>query len=229
MTDDVTDDDSTKGPLEQAIDMLVYAPIGLFFSGPSLLPQLVEEGRNQAKAGRMFGEFAVRQGRAELERRLAAFEEKAGETLRILGVRGDDDIARPPGPTGTGTSSATVAGSSAAGSSVTAAGSTAAGSSASGGVGVGPNGASARSAATASSIEGTAPTSVGGNGLVTPIPTPSPTVEDLAITGYDSLSASQVVTRLDGLGTDELEAVRAYEIAHRGRKTILNKVAQLQT
>jgi len=217
MTDDVTDDDSTKGPLEQAIDMLVYAPIGLFFSGPSLLPQLVEEGRNQAKAGRMFGEFAVRQGRAELERRLAAFEEKAGETLRILGVRGDDDIAPPPGPTGTGTSSATAAGS------------TAAGSSASGGVGVGPNGASARSAATASSIEGTAPTSVGGNGLVTPIPTPSPTVEDLAITGYDSLSASQVVTRLDGLGTDELEAVRAYEIAHRGRKTILNKVAQLQT
>jgi hypothetical protein len=217
MTDDVTDDDSTKGPLEQAIDMLVYAPIGLFFSGPSLVPQLVEEGRNQAKAGRMFGEFAVRQGRAELERRLAAFEEKAGETLRILGVRGDDDIAPPPGPTGTGTSSATAAGS------------TAAGSSASGGVGVGPNGATARSAATASSIEGTAPTSVGGNGLVTPIPTPSPTVEDLAITGYDSLSASQVVTRLDGLGTDELEAVRAYEIAHRGRKTILNKVAQLQT
>ena len=217
MTDDVTDDDSTKGPLEQAIDMLVYAPIGLFFSGPSLVPQLVEEGRNQAKAGRMFGEFAVRQGRAELERRLAAFEEKAGETLRILGVRGDDDIAPPPGPTGTGTSSATAAGSSAAGSA------------ASGGVGVGPNGASARSAATASAIEGTAPTSVGGNGLVTPIPTPSPTVEDLAITGYDSLSASQVVTRLDGLGTDELEAVRAYEIAHRGRKTILNKVAQLQT
>ena len=216
MTDDVTDD-STKGPLEQAIDMLVYAPIGLFFSGPSLVPQLVEEGRNQAKAGRMFGEFAVRQGRAELERRLAAFEEKAGETLRILGVRGDDDIAPPPGPTRTGTSSATAAGS------------TAAGSSASGGVGVGPNGATARSAATASSIEGTAPTSVGGNGLVTPIPTPSPTVEDLAITGYDSLSASQVVTRLDGLGTDELEAVRAYEIAHRGRKTILNKVAQLQT
>jgi hypothetical protein len=230
MTDDVTDDDSTKGPLEQAIDMLVYAPIGLFFSGPSLLPQLAEEGRNQAKAGRMFGEFAVRQGRAELERRLAAFEEKAGETLRILGARGDDDIAPTPGPTGTGTSSsATAAGSSAAGSSVTAAGSPAARSSASGGVGARPNGASARSAATASSVEGTAPSSVGGNGAVTPIPTPSPTVEDLAITGYDSLSASQVVTRLEGLGTDELEAVRAYEIAHRGRKTILNKVAQLQT
>jgi hypothetical protein len=57
---------------------------------------------------------------------------------------------------------------------------------------------------------------------------PSPVVDDLAITDYDSLSASQVVTRLEGLTDDELEAVRAYEAAHRGRKTILNKVAQLQ-
>ncbi len=56
----------------------------------------------------------------------------------------------------------------------------------------------------------------------------APTVESLAITDYDSLSASQVVTRLDGLESDELEAVRAYESAHRGRKTILNKVAQIQ-
>ena len=57
---------------------------------------------------------------------------------------------------------------------------------------------------------------------------PGPDVADLAITDYDSLSASQVVTRLPGLTLDELEAVRAYEAAHRGRKTILNKIAQLQ-
>ena len=40
---------------------------------------------------------------------------------------------------------------------------------------------------------------------------------------YDSLSASQVVPRLDGLTADELEAVRRYEAAHRGRRTILGK------
>jgi hypothetical protein len=50
----------------------------------------------------------------------------------------------------------------------------------------------------------------------------------LAIPGYDSLSASQVVQRLEGLSGDELEAVRAYEESGRGRKTILAKVAQLQ-
>ena len=51
---------------------------------------------------------------------------------------------------------------------------------------------------------------------------------DLAIPDYDGLSASQVVTRLGGLAPDELEAVRRHEAANRGRKTILNKVAQLQ-
>ena len=58
---------------------------------------------------------------------------------------------------------------------------------------------------------------------------PEPAVSpSLAIPGYDALSASQVVQRLDGLSADELEAVRAYEAANRGRKTILSRVAQLQ-
>jgi hypothetical protein len=51
---------------------------------------------------------------------------------------------------------------------------------------------------------------------------------DLAIPGYDSLSAFQVMPRLEGLGPEELEAVRAYERETRGRQTILNKIAQLQ-
>jgi hypothetical protein len=51
---------------------------------------------------------------------------------------------------------------------------------------------------------------------------------ELAIPDYDSLSASQVVTRLAGLSAAELDAVRAYETANRGRKTILSKIAQLQ-
>jgi len=51
----------------------------------------------------------------------------------------------------------------------------------------------------------------------------------LAITDYDSLSASQVVPRLDSMGSEELETIRRYEAGTRGRKTILNKIALLQT
>jgi hypothetical protein len=51
----------------------------------------------------------------------------------------------------------------------------------------------------------------------------------LAIPGYDSLSASQVVQRLAGLSPSELVDVRAHEQSHRHRRTILNRVEQLLT
>jgi hypothetical protein len=57
---------------------------------------------------------------------------------------------------------------------------------------------------------------------------PSVDVSTLAIPDYDGLSASQVVNRLAGLAPAELEQVQRYEAAHRRRKTILSKVAQLQ-
>jgi hypothetical protein len=49
----------------------------------------------------------------------------------------------------------------------------------------------------------------------------------LAIPGYDSLSAFQVMPRLEALDPGDLQAVRDYEEATRGRRTILNKIAQL--
>ncbi len=59
-----------------------------------------------------------------------------------------------------------------------------------------------------------------GNGHVPPVST-------LAIPGFDTLSASQVVQRLDGLDRTELVSVRAYEASTRGRRTILSRVDQL--
>ena len=57
---------------------------------------------------------------------------------------------------------------------------------------------------------------------------PQPTADDLAIPDYDSLAASHVVSRLAGLRPRELDDVQRYELHHRGRKTILGKIAQLQ-
>jgi hypothetical protein len=59
------------------------------------------------------------------------------------------------------------------------------------------------------------------------VASPAPAPDELPISNYDSLAASQVIPRLDGLEPDELDTVRAYEAAHRGRKTILGKIAQL--
>ena len=57
---------------------------------------------------------------------------------------------------------------------------------------------------------------------------PAISAASLAIPDYDGLSASQVVNRLAGLSPVELTNVQQYEATHRGRKTILSKVAQLQ-
>jgi hypothetical protein len=57
---------------------------------------------------------------------------------------------------------------------------------------------------------------------------PTPDAAALAIPGYDTLSASQVVPRLEGLTPTELEAVRAYEVATRARKTVLTRIDQLR-
>jgi len=50
---------------------------------------------------------------------------------------------------------------------------------------------------------------------------------DLPIPGYDGLSASQVIERLEGMSRGALERVRVYELAHRARRTILASIDQL--
>jgi hypothetical protein len=51
--------------------------------------------------------------------------------------------------------------------------------------------------------------------------------DHLPIDEYESLAASHVVARLPTLTEDELAAVRAFEAAHRGRRTILGRIDQL--
>jgi hypothetical protein len=48
-----------------------------------------------------------------------------------------------------------------------------------------------------------------------------------ALAGYDTLSASQVVRRLESLGPDELWAIHRHEASHRNRRTILNRARQI--
>jgi hypothetical protein len=87
-------------------------------------------------------------------------------------------------------------------------------------VGPSPAVVSTTSAPTASPPPTTGPRPSGGNGHV-------PAVSTLSIPGFDTLSASQVVQRLDGLNRTELVSVRAYEASTRGRRTILSRVDQL--
>lgn len=185
-------DGPEKTPVEQAVEhaveLFVYAPIGLLFEGSTLLPQLVEKGRTQVTMARMIGKFAVDQGRTEATKAAGKLQDQAAGVLDFLGdsLAGAPPSPPRPAPAPVQEEPAAPARPSARPSARTAARGVAKGAS--------------RVVAAAS----------------------------LAIPDYDGLSASQVVNRLAGLTAPELRSVQLYEAAHRGRKTILSKVAQLQ-
>ena len=184
--------------LEHAKELFVYAPIGLLFEGASVLPQLIEKGKNQVTLAKMMGQFAVKQGQTEGEK-LAG--NVAGGVLGLLARFGQSPSAHPPAVP----ESPTVAAAAAAPAPID---------------GVGIDGVSVD--AVSVERDGVAPASderAAGAAI---------DASTLAIPDYDGLSASHVVNRLAGLAAAELELVRLYELANRGRKTILSKVAQLQ-
>jgi hypothetical protein len=235
-------------PVDAVLDVLVFAPVGIVITAAEELPKLAAKGRAQVigrvSVARLVGQFAVAQGRKELEKRLGgqvgpagpppaatpsgtsppaspgATDEPPGDRTydEMLGVQPGEaeagggflDEPDPPadrplteymrGPRGDDSQDA-LSGEGASGSNHN--------------VAPAPAGARTRRAGTSARVDRPSTNGAGG-----------PT--HLGIPGYDSLSASQVVQRLAGLSSDELEAVGAYELANRGRRTVLTRVRQLQ-
>jgi hypothetical protein len=166
-----SDQPDENSALEAALDLFVYAPVGLALTAAEEIPKLAARGRATVQAqmtmARLVGQFAVAQGRREIER-------------RISGPR-----PAPPGGRDAPPATAPLEGS-------------------------------------VDRPLGSTPYQASGTDR------PGRAAEGLAIPGYDSLSASQVVQRLAGLSREELAAVGAYEEAHRGRRTVLTRIRQLQ-
>lgn len=238
-------------PLGAAMDLFVYAPVGLALTAAEELPKLAAKGRTrvegQVAIARIVGQFAVTRGRQELEKRFGGTP--GGGSPASAGPAGGS--AEPAGSVAAGVSTGPAAGSGGSAEPAAARRSTAPGPSSANGAGPssGSRGAlpgtevvhASRSVtvSTAGDVDGLAggedpmPTDPDADFPLGVQPSPpakpaaAPEASELAIPGYDSLSASQVVQRLAGLERNELESVAAYEGAHRGRRTILNRIQQL--
>ena len=160
-----------KSPIEQALDLFFYAPLGFVLNAQEVVPELIEKGHQQVVMARMFGKFAIEN---EAPKQIAQLQKQVQKVAEQFTAR-----SAPAKPSANGPTAPTMPATQTSAPVVTA-------------------------------------------------PAHGPGAADLAITDYDSLSASQVVPRLEGLSDAELAAVRDYEAAHRGRKTILSKIAQLQ-
>src|SRR4051812_17503380 len=211
-----------KSPLEQLLDLLVYAPVGMAVTASEELPKLIEKGRTritgQVAMARMMGQFAVTQGQQQAEKLVKDATERLNDLGIVPGARPTSPPPKQPVPATDAASGGAPARHETAAAASTASTTTA----------TAPSASTSATGSTATEGNGTQP--AGTNGSQPPgARAAGPPAGDLAIPGYDSLSASQVVQRLAGLSGDELEAVRSYEAANRGRKTILSRVAQLQS
>lgn len=206
-----------QNPIERAVDLFVFAPIGVAMFAkdtvPTFMKMFVSRGQaelaqrkkslhDHANQYRAVGRFAVKYGGPEVKRqaegKIGGARRLAEETFSGLVVARGNGEMKESAP-------APKASPAAAGADARS------GSVANGGA----NGNGARRTPTSGKVPAPA------------TPAPAPPAPSLAIPGYDQLSASQVVERLDGLTKGELDAVRAYEVAHRGRSTILGKITQL--
>ena len=187
---------------ERAVDLLVYAPVGvalylrdtvpmfviLFVSrGRAEVGQRRQQAEGQVSQAKALGEYALEFGgpmlREQVEKGIAAARKGAEAVIGGLGEE-PGPSPEPPAPSQTKPNSTTT------------------------------------KPKKAKSDAGAGSTDDGREDA-------KPSATTLGIQDYDELSASQVVERLDGLQAAELDAVRAYETAHRARRTILFKIEQL--
>jgi hypothetical protein len=194
--------DRQKSPVDQWFELFVYAPLGLALDARQLLPRCIDRGRSQVALARVVGRYAVRRGSRRATTYLGHSQTQVSAVLHALGIAGDE-----PAPEVDPADLDDFEGEVLAFE-----------------VPARPDEhrpdervAEPRPADQGPLLEAVA------------VDPDVPPVDALAIPDYDNLSASQVVPRLGGLSPSELEAVGRYEAAKRGRKTILNKVAQLRS
>jgi hypothetical protein len=192
-----------RGPLRRTLELCVFAPVGAAVSLAEELPELIEKGRHrvelQLSNAHVVGRFVVHKGRRDLAGRIEEILANGVQAARAAETA-DQEAAEKEAAEKT----------------------------------VLPDvpdvpdvppvpAATAMSPTPAVPVDRAAPVAAPGTAGD---PGAEATVQR-ALADYDTLSASQVVRRLESLGRDELRAVLRYEAAHRNRRTILNRASQL--
>ena len=61
----MADDQDEANPIEQLLELMVYAPIGLLYEYQDVLPKLVKRGKSQVQLARLFGQMAAKRNQSE--------------------------------------------------------------------------------------------------------------------------------------------------------------------
>lgn len=199
--------ETNENPLENLVDLFVYAPIGLLYEHQDVLPRLVKRGRSQVQLARVVGQMAIRQNvagkggpTAQIGQLQVPIEALAAVAAQFITDIGSAIGLAPPKSTG-------PAGEKAADASARPA----------------PPG---RGVETPEEADGDGADSVQTTVEVAEHPEPVAPhhIDRLPIARYDELTARDIIGLLDDLTVSQLARVENYEKANRARKTVLAKI-----
>ncbi len=155
-----------RNSAEQALDVLLYAPVGLLLELCDRMPELAEKGRerlgDQAPAARLIGEMAVKAGKRKLDEVVAGLREADSDSS-------GEALAGSTEPTQSATDEATKSAGQAQGATI------------------------------------------GGE----------------PFSGYDTMTAAEIIRALADLPSAERAVIKAYGLAEKGRRTIVGKLDQM--
>ena len=213
---------NTRTTADWLVELCIYAPIGFALDAHKYVPEFVNRGRNQVALARFLGKFA-------LER----VEKQLGPLAALRCRTPEQPGATTPAPDQTTSGTASPPPSAPAPAEPTSPRSA-------------PTPTTAGSKTPSRPVETKAPAAKATRKAAPPKAAPrkatgrkaprpqvtgdeamSTDAEQLAVEGYATLSASQIVPRLTTLARADLETIQRYERANRNRRTILNRIDQL--
>ncbi len=63
-------DKGERRPIDQLVDLFVYAPVGLVYEYQDVLPKLIKRGKSQVQIAKLLGTMAAKQGQKTVEGRI---------------------------------------------------------------------------------------------------------------------------------------------------------------
>lgn len=188
-------------PIEQLVELLVYAPIGLLYEYEDVLPKLVRRGKSQVQLARVIGQMAVKGRQSDPSAVVGDVAGMATSAVTRLitdvgaqiGLAPQDDVSA--GKDGGTTAAATDEAD---------------------------DDDPAPADDPADEVHTDDEATDAGDGLASPGDD-----EPLPIAGYDDLTAREIIGLLDELTGAQRNRVRAHELQGRNRKTVLAKLDRL--
>ena len=195
-----------RNPVDQLVDLFVYAPVGLLYEYEEIIPKLVDRGKSQVQLARVLGKLALNRGGGQEAMTMLATAVATSLAKQVTEIGAAIGLAPPGSPRPAGGAPVDVEPVPAPPP---------------------PPPAPPPQALSPDADAGSDGDGPGGDHGDAGADGAEEDDRPLPIAGYDDLNAKEIIGLLDDLEPSQLARIRSHEEANRARKTVLGKLDRL--